>query len=163
MSKIRRYSMNKRQADKMLQNVFMECNQTPNTTPFDKLVIKGFAQTKAITVCKYTALALLIFILLTPLFFRNPEFVVKRTFFTETVISNHQLNEDSFLLVIEGTSIDEDGIHAIKDTGEPVFPTRIQHNENMTISVEFPFDGDSMNIYIPSYDKKTLQAYLSIR
>ncbi len=142
-----------------VQNVFAELNMTPNSTPFDKIVLKGLANTVFARTCRYISLAFLIASLLTPLAFINSTFIVEnKESESKIVISDHQLYDDHFTMVLSGTDINYDDIYARLPDGSFVFPSSIDRTNGF---VTFPFDDASLNIYIPDINGNILQAILT--
>lgn len=157
----KKYSMDMNTANQTLQNVFAACNQQPNTIPFDKLVLKGLAQTTLVKFCKWSAAVFLLLVLLAPLTFRNPDFIVSSKGFGQQIaIEDHQLYEDHFIMRLSGENVDYDNIYAKKPDGTVVFPSSADPSER---SVVIPYDGSSLNIYIPDNSGNVLQALLSER
>lgn len=159
----KKYNMDMNTANQTLQNVFAACSQAPNTVPFDKLMLKGLAQTALVTACKWIAAGFLLLILVAPLAFRNSDFSVSSKSFRESIsITDHQLYEHEFKMVLNGSDVDYDNIYAKKPDGTFVFPSSVNIS-NDTMIVTIPYDGISLNIYIPDKNGKTLQAILSER
>lgn len=157
----KKYSMDMDTANQTLQNVFAACNQQPNTIPFDKLVLKGLAQTTLVKGCKWSAAGFLLLVLLAPLAFRNTDFTVSsRGFGQQIAIEDHQLYENYFIMRLSGENVDYDNIYAKKTDGTVVFPSSVDPAER---SVVIPYDGSSLNIYIPDSSGNVLQAILSER
>ncbi|MFT3984939.1 MAG: hypothetical protein QM697_13610 [Lachnospiraceae bacterium] len=157
----KKYSMDRNTANQTLQNVFAACNQPPNTIPFDKLVLKGLAQTALVKVCKWSAFCFLLLVLLAPLAFQNSEFTVSSKGFGQRIaIENHRLYADHFIMQLSGGSIDYENIYAKKPDGTVVFPVSADPDSG---SVVIPYDGNSLNIYIPDNSGNVLQALLSER
>lgn len=166
--KRRKYNMDKQTANAILQNVFAAGEQLPNTTPFDKLVLRGMAQTTLVTSCMWTAIVMLVLVLVCPFAFRANDLNVSNAASVKSVqIVAHQLYSDEFVMVLEGSTIDYQSIYSRKADGNIVFPTHIRFvnglNGATNIEVTFPYDGDALNIYIPDSNGEVLQAVLSQR
>lgn len=148
-------------ANQTLQNVFAACNKKPNTIPFDKLVLRGLAQTTLVSICKWSAAVFLLLVLLSPLAFRNPDFSVSSKGFGQRIaIVDHHLYTSSFEMELSGGNIDYTNIYAKKPDGTVVFPSSVSLN-GKTMTVRIPYDGTSLNIYIPDTDGNIIQAVLS--
>lgn len=159
----KKYNMDMNTANQTLQNVFAACNQQPNTIPFDKLMLKGLAQTALVSACKWIAAAFLVLVLVSPLAFQSSDFSVSSKGFRESIaITDHQLYADEFKMVLNGSDIDYNNIYAKKPDGTFVFPSSI-NVANDTLIVTIPYEGVSLNIYIPDKNGKVLQAILSER
>ncbi len=154
----KKYSMDIKSADATLQNVLKECNKEPNTVPFDRLVHISAANVAFAKICRIASLCLLVLLSLSPLAFIDTGFSVKNSGLIEKIIvSDHELYEDRFIMRLSGSNIEYDDIYARKPDGAFVFPSSI--NED-TGEVVFPFEGQSLNIYIPDVNGKVLQAIL---
>ena len=107
---------------------------------------------------KFLAL-LLIFLLVTPLAFRNDSFKVsKAAVMTDITVVEHHLYDDRFEMIMNGNGIEYSGIYCKKANGSVVLPLR---SDPLTCTVEIPFDGDPLNIFIPCSSGKVVQAILS--
>ncbi len=155
----KRYSVDIESANTTLQNILQECDKEPNSIPFDKLVYSNTLHTAYAKTCRIVSLLLLMFICISPLFFRNPGFSVKNSGFLEKIIViDHQLYDDRFVLYLSGTNINYNDIYARKNDGTFVFPMSM--DEDMG-EVVFPFENSSLNIYIPDISGNMLQAVLT--
>lgn len=166
--KRRKYSMDKQTANAILQNVFAAGEQSPNTIPFDKLVLRGMAQTTLVTSCMWIAIVMLVFILVCPFAFRSNELSVAHSAaFKSVQIVEHQLYTDEFVMILEGKDIDYQSIYSQKNDGMIIYPSHIRFVDgsqgSTNIEVTIPYDGDALNIYIPDINGEVLQAVLSQR
>lgn len=159
----KKYNMDIDTANDILQNVFAAEKVTPNTIPFDMIVLKGMAQTLLVRVCILIASVMLTLLLLAPLAFRSTsDFKVSEGSAHEISIMEHQLYETEFIMLIKGKDIDYTKVYARKNDGSVIFPTRIQY-VNSNTEITFPYDGEALNLYIPDMDGHVLQAVLSQR
>jgi len=156
----KKYSLNKKEANDVLQNVFDACNVSHNTVPFDKIMLRSMAETKLVTVFKYIGIAALIVVLLTPLLFkRDQTFVLSSNRPGQKIIVvDHQLYENQFLMVLYGTGIKWEEIHCLDEDGCIVYPTSIEKESGTVI---FPYGDKALNIYIPNDDGDVLQGVLA--
>ncbi len=159
----KKYSMDLNTANDILQNVFAAGDVAPNTIPFDKLVLRGMAQTTLVKCCMSVAIGMLVLVLLAPLAFRSSDFkVTDKSALKVFEIMDHTLYQSEFMLTIKGSNIDYKGIYAKKIDESIVFPLRVRFVNGDT-EVTFPYDGDALNLYIPDQNGNVLHAVLSER
>ncbi|MCR4655808.1 MAG: hypothetical protein K5770_06220 [Lachnospiraceae bacterium] len=155
----KRYSMDLKSADATLQSVLKECNKEPNTVPFDRLVHMNTVNVAFAKICRIASLCLLVLISVSPLAFIDTGFSVKNSGLMEKIIvSDHELYSDHFVLRLSGDNIEYDDIYAVQSDGDYIFPSA---TDRETGEVVFPFEGKTLNIYIPDSNGKVLQAILS--
>lgn len=158
-----KYNMDINTANDILQNVFAAKQQAPNTTPFDKIVLKSKARTSLVTSCMWVGIIMLCLTILSPLAFRSTDFKV--TDFTEAQnlqIIEHQLFTEEFVMIVSGSKLDYQSVYASKNDGSVIFPSRIRFiNGNAEITI--PYDGEALNLFIPDTDGNVMQAILSER
>ena len=158
-----KYTMDMTTANSILQNVFIAGEQSPNTTPFDKIVLRSRAKTTLVTACMWVGIVMLLLVLLSPLAFHSQELKVTSFEADKNIqIASHQLYSSEFVMMISGEMLDYKNIYAVKDDGTMVFPSRIRFVNDQT-EVTIPYDGTSLNIYIPDLDGNVMQAILSER
>ena len=160
MNRPKTYSMNRKKANETLQNVFEACETTPNSVSFTTLVIRTRANTTLVSTCKWISVVALILVILSPLAFHSHGKleVTDAKAITQVSVVSHRLYSDHFEMKLSGSEIDYGGIYCKKLDGTIVIPTVSDAEEGI---VEIPFDGDSINIYIPYGDGGILQALLS--
>ncbi|MBO4901440.1 MAG: hypothetical protein J5518_01415 [Lachnospiraceae bacterium] len=158
-----KYTMDITTANNILQNVFIAGEQQPNTTPFDKIVLRSKAQTTMVTACMWIGIIMLFLTLLSPLAFTSQDFKITESPSAGKIqIVSHQLYTSEFVMLIDGETLDYRNIYAVKPDGTVVFPSRIQFvNENTEVTI--PYDGTELNVYIPDLDGNMMQAILSER
>ena len=153
------YSINKKAANEALQNVFAACEQTPNTQSLDALLFKNIANTTLVKFGKWMSIALLVLILLSPTVFYMAGKDVKEVSHKAdiTVISHHLDKENEcFVMELDGTNIDYDGIYAKKEDGAIIYP--VEASDGI---VTFRFESGTLNIFIPDTEGGIVQAVLS--
>lgn len=159
MFRNRIYNMNSTEANRTLQNVFEACNQTPNTTSFDVIRVRNIANTTVVKMGKYIAIVFLMLVLISPLPFVKASENAKTDRKPSRVdVVSHTLKDGEFTLILNGYGIAFDDIYCKKEDGEVIFP---DSSDEETGKVVIPFDGKTLNIYIPCTDGKTVQAVLS--
>lgn len=160
MMRQKKYSMNRKDANRTLQNVFEACDAAPNSVSFTTLVIRTKANTTLVSVCKWISVVALILVILSPIaFYDHGKFDTTGIEQTEKIsVLSHKLYNDHFEMVLSGNDIDYGGIYCKKLNGTVVIPSSADAETGI---VEIPFDGDSLNIYIPCSDGSVTQALLS--
>lgn len=91
----KKYQMNIEQADATLQKVFAACKQSPNTTSFDKLLLRRQLNTKLLDNLLILTAIILLLTFLSPLFIASvnaifPEEIIYRENVTSMNISSEQ-------------------------------------------------------------------------
>ncbi|MBR6451455.1 MAG: hypothetical protein IKS87_02000 [Lachnospiraceae bacterium] len=158
-----KYTMDMTTANNILQNVFIAGQQAPNSTPFDKIVLRSRAKTTLVTTCMWIGIVMLILILLSPLAFQDQDLKVTNLSEAKSVeIIDHQLYTKEFVMQIKGDRLDYQQIYATKKDGSVVFPSKIRFVNGNT-EVTIPYDGSALNLYIPDLDGNVMQAVLSER
>lgn len=162
MSRLK-YNMDIDTANDILQNVFAAKNQAPNTTSFDMIVLKSKARTSLVTSCMWVGIIMLCLVILSPLAFQSQELKVSNLASTgEVQIVEHRLFSEEFVMMLSGSKLDYQQIYALKNDGTVIFPSRIRFINGNT-EVTFPYEGESLNLYIPDIDGGVIQAILSER
>ena len=154
------YSIDKKAANEALQNVFAACEQTPNTQSLDALLFKNIANTTLVKAGKWMSIALLVLILLCPMvFYMAGKNQTVREHQTDIKVTSHYLDEESgyFVMTVEGTDIDYDGIYARKENGSKIYPAETDNDG----TVKFRFESGTLNIFIPDTEGGVVQAVLS--
>ena len=154
------YKVDRKAADKMLQNVFASTETKPNSTSFNMILLRTMANTTMIKACRIIATIMLVLVLISPIAFADGRNVNNKISIpTDRVtVLQHHLYEDRFEMILAGDSIDYTGIYCKKLDGSVVIPTKSSEDEHLVV---IPFDGDSLNIYITCSDGKVIQALLS--
>lgn len=96
--KQKKYQMNIEQADATLQKVFAACKQSPNTTSFDKLLLRRQLNTKLLDNLLIATAIILLLTFLSPLFIASvnaifPEEIIYRETVTNINISMENTSE----------------------------------------------------------------------
>ena len=154
------YSINKKAANEALQNVFAACEQTPNTQSLDALLFKNIANTTLVKLGKWLSIALMLLILMCPLvFYMAGKDQQEKSHETDITVTSHYLDQENecFVMTLEGSDIDYDGIYAKKDDGSVIYPVETDRNG----TVKFHFESGTINIFIPDTEGGVVQAVLS--
>jgi len=149
--------INTADANNILNNVFDSCNVPPSAESFDDLVAKSRRKMRPIRIHRTIATIFLFFVILSPLFFRADSSFSLKSGLDTVAVSSHSLYENCFTMTLTGDA-DYDKIYAKKNDGAIIFPDTIDSAKGVVI---FPYDGDPLNIYIPSINGGCIQAVLS--
>lgn len=150
-------TLDKKAANNILNNVLESCNIPPSSESMDKIMKKRAIERTPLIVLKYIALVFLIVAAISPLFFRrDPDFKVVSASKT-VVVSSHSLYDDCFIMVLTGAA-DYKNISAKKNDGAVIFPDTVDSSSGLVI---FPYNGDALNIYIPTLSGECIQAVLN--
>ena len=155
---MKKQNLDKNTANGILQNVFEECDITPNEVPFDKILLRSMAETKGVRFSKYFAVVILVLVIMAPLAFKQSDIFGLVEPARTVSIENHALYEHYFVLTLGGTNIDYDGIYAVKPDGAYIYPDSIDKKAGLVI---FPYDGETLNIYITSGNGEVIHAILA--
>lgn len=95
----KKYQMNIEQADATLQKVFATCKQSPNTTSFDKLLLRRQLNTRKLDNLLILTAIILLLTFLSPLFIASVNAVFpEEVLYRENVTSSNILPEDAPIL-----------------------------------------------------------------
>lgn len=145
------YQMDMKSADTALQNIFAACEQTPNSIPFDKLVLRQQARTQFFNVLLVIISIAMVLTILSPL----PFLAFKETTtYSPVVLKEHYVKGDKLHLILDS------GNHNIKyeeayliSPGGNVY--EIASYDSKTYTLCFPYTTQECNIYIP-YDTDSI-------
>ncbi len=156
----KRYNMSKKAANDTLKNVLAACNMDTEKINFDLLIIKGLAQTNFVDTCKWIAIGFLFLVLISPAALMNTDLKVASggPMNEHIIIEDHKLYKDQFVLKLVGKDIDYVSIYAKTDDGITILPIDIDEDQGL---VTFPYDNESLTIYIQDKEGHTLNATLS--
>ena len=151
------YYMDIKSADTALQNIFAACDRTPNSVPFDKLVLRQQARTKAYDVLLWVIALIITATILSPLAF-----------------TGFQMPTDSSPIALINHYIKNDKLYVIMDTGnhtiryEEAYITsysgsiyEVVSYDLKTRSLCFPYIPQGCNLYIPYDDDSLLELPLT--
>ena len=156
----KKFNMSSNEANETLKNVFEACNREPVNTSFHVLKAKGLAQTTMVSACKWIATAMIFIILVIPVALMNNDIKIEShgAVADRVIIVDHALYTDRFILTVVGEDIAFHDIYAKTADGTIVFPAQM----NITAgTIEFPYNNESMTIYIPDKKGQVLTATLS--
>ena len=152
--------MSKKAANDTLMNVLAACNMESDNINFDLLRLKGFAQTNLVDACKWISVGFLFLVLIAPVALINNDIKIDSHGIVNEriIIEDHQLYNDHFVLKIVGNDIDYDSIYALNADGMTFLPSSADAETGL---VEFPYNNESLTIYISDLSGHTLNATVS--
>lgn len=146
-----KYTMDLKQADQTLQNIFAACEQKPNTIPFDKIVLRQRAKTRSFTLGKYLCLLFIVLLFIVPFVFPHSHAKISSTqnYSSNLEVESHYVSGSQFTLFLSGEDIDYADSYASAADGTIYLPVGSDATEHKIV---FPYVGKEVNIYI--YDSK---------
>jgi len=156
----KRYQMDIKTADKMLQNVFAACDTKPNKVPFDKIVLRNKTDIRSERLLICITAFLFILTLITPLFLpKGSAFVsVDPSLGRPLSVLSHEMSTDSFLITFEGDKIDISSSYMESLDGNVVYVSSYDESTN---TVTFPYDKKEYNIYVYDVNGKCIHLLLT--
>lgn len=146
----------KETANELLNNIFESCNISPSSKSLDTVMKKRQAERRPLFIMKMVSAIFLVLTVLTPLAFRrDPSFDIVSSSKTVAVTS-HSLYDDCFVMTLSGDA-DYSNIYAKKNDGAIIFPDKLETSSGLVI---FPYNGNELNIYIPTASGECIQAIL---
>ncbi|MBR6309111.1 MAG: hypothetical protein IKR39_10950 [Lachnospiraceae bacterium] len=156
------YSIDINTAGKMLENVFAKAETSPNTVPFDKIVLRS--KQNLFTDNLFIVLSSLIFVvtLLMPLFFPHSKMMVSVDAASSRplTVKEHHMTESTFSITFDGLPVDVVNSYMVDDDDETV---SIVEYDSATNTVVFPYDKKEYNIYVYDTNGKCIHLLLSPR
>lgn len=153
----KKYRMNMEQANATLQNVFAACNQTPNTIPFDKLVLRKKLNTRVYNRMIVLTALLLFITFLAPLAVAPVSVFLSRQPEKVTLLSD-SIENGVICLTLSG-----DGIlytEAYQETADGIKEAPLSYDKD-TGTIYFTYYETATNIYIPIENAPTFHLLLS--
>lgn len=159
-NKVPKYQMNMDVANTALQNILNTCNQSPNTIPFDKLILRQKLNTRI-----YDRILLIISILLF-LTFASPLIVVPVSTLAENIfvakpveILGNYVEDDTIYFELTGDNILYHDAYMITESGEQYSALSYDQKEQI---ICFPyFTNQEINFFIPVKNDTTIHLLLS--
>lgn len=149
----KKYALDMRSADTALQNVFAAVGQTPNSVPFNKLVLRQKAVLKPYNILLAVTICLLLLTAIVPLFFYFNRGKAPTGFLT---LGEHSATTEEITLELLPAHImvDMEASKLVTMSGE-TYPAISYDYETHTIT--FPYCGEECNIYVAADDGSSLQ------
>lgn len=156
------YQMDIKQADSALQNIFEACNQSPNTIPFDKLVLRRKANTKIYNRLLTASAIILLITFLSPFYIVPVSRVTEKLFTPKPVVLiNDYLEEDILYLQFTGDNILYEEAYLETPDGQKIYAIIYDAKKQL---IGFPYIEEAeSNIYIPIKNNTPLHFLLSPR
>lgn len=142
------YHIDLDKANTTLQNVFAACDQTPNTIPFDKLLLRQKVNTRVYNRLLIITATILLFTFLSPFIIVPVSTALERITAPEPVtLLNDYLENDILYLKLSGDGIlyEEAYLETVDGHRESVISYDI---EEQIIALPY-IEGKEANIYIP--------------
>ncbi len=158
--KPKKYSVDVRTADKILQNVFAESNVKPNTISFETLIKKNRLSLVSDNIYLVISLVLFLFTLIGPLFLPRSgmQLTVESSRDRQLSIASHHANPGTFTLRLNGPAVDLSTTYMVDSEGNEFRP---RHYDPVSNTIIFPMDSGDYNIFIYDVDGQCLHLLLS--
>ena len=141
----KKYALDISSADTALQNIFAAVGQTPNSVPFNKLVLRQKAVLKPYNIMLTICILLLAATVICPLCF----YVNKPTAAMpgHVTLGSHSATDEKITLEVlpPYMMVDVSSSELITVSGETYAPLGYDYN---THTITFPYPGEECNIYI---------------
>lgn len=156
MSENPKLNLNRETASELLNNVLDNCDIPASTKSLDEMMLRSALARKPLRFAKFIAVIFVIIAVLSPLAFKSdPDFVLINSA-KSVAVSSHILYDDCFILTLTGDA-DFTNINAKKNNGAIIYPDQIDESTGLVV---FPYNGEELNIYIPSRSGGCIQAVL---
>ena len=149
--------MDMKSADTALQNVFAACDQTPSSIPFDKLILRQKARTKAFDVLLIVIALIVTLTILAPL----PFLCFKETSVSSSIeLAEHYIEGNKLYLMLDtqNQTIKYEEAYLLSPGGD-VYEIISYDSKNHTLC--FPYIAQECNIYIPYGEDSLLHLLLT--
>lgn len=154
------YQMDMDTANAALQNILAACDKAPNTIPFDKIVLRQKANTKAYNTLLIITAILLLFTFLSPLTILPATNCYEHFFPSEPVaLVNDYVADNILYLEFTGDNILYSQSYMETLAGERIYTISYDAQKGL---ICFPYDAvNETNIYIPIEGSEPLHLLLS--
>ena len=160
MIRNKKYDIDIKTADEMLQNVFAACDTAPNKVPFEKIVSKS--RQNLFSDNAFIVVAILIFVatFFCPLFFPHGSVFmsVDSSVGRPLTVVAHEMTEDTFSISFDGLSLDVANSYMVSADNAIILPMEYNRNTN---TIVFPYTPSEYNIYVYDIKGKCLHLLLS--
>lgn len=153
------YTMDLKQADAMLKNVFAACEQKPNETPLDLIMLRQRAHTTFFRIGRFVTLHFIIFLFIVPFLFplSNLWTSVKDNS-TGLNIVRHYEKDDCLILCLDSVDIDYDSCYMTTRSTPRILPLEFRREQKQLL---FPYPTEECNIYIYNNEGKELHLLIT--
>ena len=158
--KRKKYNVDIKTADKILQNVFAESHVEPNTISFETLVKKNRISLISDNIYLIVSIVLFLFTLIGPLFLpRSNVFLsVESSKDRQLAVVSHSVKAGSFTIRLDGPKVDVSATYIVDSDGNEHIPKAYDPVSNTLV---FPCDSGDYNIFIYDVDGRCLHLLLS--
>lgn len=149
----KQYHLDIQSADQTLQSIFAACNISPNTVPFDKLVLREQVRLKPYNTLIAATFTVLLLTLMTPFIFIP--FHTGSGKVHNITLDQHYVIDNVLYIQVEPChgAVNEDNTYLITASGERIGV--LSYDEENHI-LAFPYLREECNIYIPGENGSTL-------
>ncbi len=156
----KKYSVDIKTADQILQNVLAESKMQPNTVSFENIIKKNKINLVSDNIYLIVAIAIFLFTLIGPLLIpRGSLFMsVEASRDRQLSIISHQMDHDTFTITLKGPKVDVENTYIVDIAGNVSEPISYDPYTNTLV---FPFTSGECNIFISDIDGKCLHLLLS--
>lgn len=155
----KKYQLNSKQANDTLQNIFVACDRTPNTTSFDKILLRQKANTRTYDILLFVTMLLFIITFFLPLVLTPSDYLLRSDSASEQIVLvSDTLHDNVLSLTLSGDGILFDEAYQETDTG--IREQALSYDQE-TGTICFAYHHTETNIYIPSEKAPTLHLLLS--
>ncbi len=140
------YKMDLKSANETLQNVFAQCDTTPNTIPLDKIVLQQKANTRYASIGIYTSLLMLIILLILPAFIlQSDATIISQKGISNVRLDSYYITSTSIHVELKDTNCNYTISYAISDDQTKSFA---QIDPRDPYHLIFDFDRTSTDLYL---------------
>lgn len=159
-SRHKKYTVDIKTADKILQNVFAESNVTPNTISFETILKKSRLSLVSDNIYLIVSIILFLFTLIGPLFLpRGGMYMsVESSRDRQLSVASHHLAPGTFTLRFDGPPVDLSATYMVDNEGNEY---KARAYDSVSNTIVFPIDTGDYNIFIYDVDGRCLHLLLS--
>lgn len=161
---MKKYSMNKSQAEQALKNVYSACDikQIMRGVSLREIEKRHRKENFSSYLLQFIVIFFLVLVLLAPLAFHVPKAFVKQTQREETRLQvyQHHVEDEVFYLTFSGDEVDYDHIQIITSSGDE---RELLGYDEASSTITFSFTSEELNLFIPDTHGGQLQLLLTPR
>ena len=154
------YSMDIDTAGKMLENVFAKAKTTPNTVPFDKIVLRSKQNLFSDNLFIVLSAVVFVITLIMPLFFPPAKafMSVDAGSGRPLTVKEHCMTETTFSITFDGLPVDVENSYMLDHDDREVSASSY---DSATNTIVFPFDRKEYDIFVYDTSGKCIHLLLS--
>ncbi|MCR5278724.1 MAG: hypothetical protein K6E19_04705 [Lachnospiraceae bacterium] len=158
--KRKKYNVDVKTADRILQNVFSESHVEPNTISFETIVKKNRISLVSDNIYVVLAIVLFLVTLIIPLFLprSNVRLSVESSVDRELSVVTHSLDNNLFTITLNGPKVDFAASYIVDSEGHEHVPVSFDQKNNTLV---FPVEAGDYNIFIYDINGNCLHLLLS--